>query len=109
MAEGICPRRSWQPRVQTFATDAVLGKAPSQPPCGEDMGNKESIVLLTVMEGSEKSPGKYVPPARHTSPGQVLCSCLFSSFLFPTVSKEIRPISLTFVPHSSQCGISLKF
>ena len=54
--------------------------------------------------------GKYLPPTGHnTSPSQVLCSCLFSSFLFWTVSNEIRPISLTFVPHSSQCGVSLKF
>lgn len=108
-AKGICPRRAWQPQVQTFATDAVLGKAPSQPPCGEDTGNKESIVLPTEMEVLRRAQGNYLPPTGHTSSRQVLCSCLFSSFLFRTVSDEIRPISLTFVPRGSQCGVSLKF
>lgn len=110
MAEGICLRHAWQPRVQTFATDAVPSKASSQPPCGEDTGNKEGIVLSTEKEeGSEKGSRKYLPQTGHTSPSQVLCSYLFSSFLFPTESMKIRPISLTFVPHSSQCRVSLKF
>ena len=92
-----------------FATEDVPVKAPSQPPCREDTGNKEGIVLPTEMDGSERDSGKYLPPTGHTSPSQVLCSFLLSLFLSLTVSKEIRPISLTFVPRSSQCEVSLKF
>lgn len=38
-----------------FATDAVPGKAASQPLCREDTGNKEGIVLPTEMDGSENA------------------------------------------------------
>lgn len=52
-----------------------------------------------------RAQGKYLPPTGHTSSSQVL----FSSFLSQTVSNKIWPIIHTFVPHSSQCGVSLKF
>lgn len=115
LREGTNPR-GWRnlPKVCPAATGLnfchrpVLEKAPSQPPCREDTGNKEGIVLLTQMDGSENSSGKYLPPTGHTSPCQVLCSFLLSLFLSLTVSKEIRPINLTFVPRSSQYEVSVK-
>ena len=66
-------------------------------------------MLPTETDGSENGLGKHLPPTGHTSPSQVLCSFLSSLFLSPTVSKDFRPISLTFVPPSSHCGVSLKF
>lgn len=85
MAEGICLRHAWRPRVQTFVTDAVPSKASSQPPCGEDTGNKEGIVLSTEREGSVKGSGKYLPQI-----GQPLPARCFVPISFPPFFSQMR-------------------